>query len=112
MLLSQRSASLKFLQARRFVAISRFINVGALMIAACRKIFFALLAAVAACLCVTGYAQSGNATLPGTESDSNGAVVPNAHIHILEELTGDSRDDDSNNAGIYAAPNHNADTYQ
>ena len=82
------------------------------MIAACRKMFFALLAAVAASLCVSAYAQSGGATLQGTVSDSSGAVVPNAHIHILAELTGVSRDVDSNNAGFYSAPNLNPGRYK
>ena len=45
------------------------------MIAACRKISFALLAAAAASLCVSAYAQSGGATLQGTVTDSSGAVV-------------------------------------
>ena len=78
------------------------------MIAACRKISFALLAAAAASFCVSAYAQSGGATLQGTVTDSSGAVVPNAHIHILAELTGVSRDVDSNNDGFYSAPNLNA----
>ena len=78
------------------------------MIAACRKIFFALLAAGATFLCVSAYAQSGGATLQGTVTDSSGAVVPNAHIHILAELTGVAHDVDSNNAGFYSAPNLNA----
>jgi hypothetical protein len=82
------------------------------MIAACRKIFFALLAAGATFLCVSTYAQSGGATLQGTVSDSSGAVVPNAHIHILAELTGVAHDVDSNNAGFYSAPNLNAGRYK
>jgi hypothetical protein len=45
-------------------------------------------------------------------SDSSGAVVPNAHIHILAELTGVSREVDSNNAGFYSAPNLNAGRYK
>jgi hypothetical protein len=83
-----------------------------LMIAACRKIFFALLAAGATFLCVSAYAQSGGATLQGTVSDSSGAVVPNAHIHILAELTGVAHDVDSNNTGFYSAPNLNAGRYK
>ena len=74
------------------------------MIEAFRKIFFALVAAGATFLCVSAYAQSGGATLQGTVSDSSGAVVPNAHIHILAELTGVLRDVDSNNAGFYLRP--------
>ena len=82
------------------------------MIAAYRKISFALLAAGAMFLCVSAYAQSGGATLQGTVSDSSGALVPNAHIHILAELTGVSRDVESNNAGFYSAPNLNAGQYK
>jgi len=112
MLVSQKKRLRRFFQGRRFVANSRFIEVGALMIAACRKIFFALLAVSATFLCVSAYAQSGGATLQGTVSDSSSALVPNAHIHILAELTGVSRDVESNNAGFYSAPNLNAGRYK
>jgi hypothetical protein len=55
--------------------------------------------------CSIASAQSGNATLQGTITDPTGAVVPNAHVHIVEAATGVARDIDTNSAGFYAAPN-------
>ena len=57
------------------------------------------------------YAQSGNATLQGTITDPNGALVPGARIHITSNLTGVTRDLDTNNDGFYAAPNLSAGVY-
>src|SRR5258708_21762313 len=58
------------------------------------------------------YAQSSGATLQGTVTDPAGAVVPNARILIVSQLTGVSRDATSNNEGIYSAPNLSAGRYK
>lgn len=74
------------------------------MISAFRKTAFFALAAVAL-LPIAGHAQSGNATLQGTVTDSSGALVPNAQIHVTAQQTGVSRDVVSNTDGIYSVPN-------
>lgn len=81
------------------------------MIAAFRKTLVTVLAA-AAVFCITANAQSGNATLQGTVTDSNGATVPNAHIQIRAQLTGVIRDVVTNSVGFYSAPNLSAANYK
>ena len=58
------------------------------------------------------HAQSGSATLQGTITDPSGAVIPNAKIEIVGELTGVTRAIVSNPDGFYAAPNLNAGRYR
>src|ERR1700691_4177728 len=60
----------------------------------------------------TAFAQSANATLQGTVTDSTGAVVPNATIHVQAVTTGVARDTASNADGFYSAPNLNAGAYK
>src|ERR1035441_1005680 len=52
-----------------------------------------------------GYAQSVNATLLGTVTDSSGAVVPNAKIVLTEVDTGVNRSGQTNESGNYTYPN-------
>ena len=51
------------------------------------------------------YAQVSGATLTGTVSDSSGAVIPNVHISIKNEGTGEVRTVTVDSAGFYSAPN-------
>ena len=52
-----------------------------------------------------GYAQSVNATLLGTVTDSSGAVVPNAKVVSTEVSTGVVRSGQANESGNYTFPN-------
>ena len=47
------------------------------------------------------FAQSGNATLNGTVSDSTGAVVPSAHVKVTNTATGVAKTVDTTSAGLY-----------
>ncbi|HVR27851.1 MAG TPA: carboxypeptidase regulatory-like domain-containing protein [Candidatus Polarisedimenticolia bacterium] len=51
------------------------------------------------------YAQVSGATLTGTVSDSSGAVIPNVHLSIKNEGTGEVRSVIVDSAGFYSAPN-------
>src|SRR5262245_44933068 len=50
----------------------------------------------------TGYAQQTSATLVGTLTDANGAVVPNAQIKVTNLATGSGREAASDGAGNYS----------
>lgn len=50
-------------------------------------------------------AQSDNASIAGTITDSSGAVVPRASVTITNEATGQARAVSSNEAGFYTATN-------
>jgi len=82
------------------------------MIAGFRKTLLTLLAVAAAALSIAANAQSGNATLQGIVTDSNGSVVPNAQIHITALQTGVTRDVVTNSDGFYSAPNLSAASYK
>ncbi len=57
-------------------------------------------------------AQSGSATLQGTITDPSGAVIPNAKIEIVAQLTGVTRTIVSSADGFYDASNLNAGRYR
>lgn len=46
-----------------------------------------------------------NATITGTVTDTTGAVVPNVQITLTNSATGQAREAQSNNSGIYTFPN-------
>ena len=46
-------------------------------------------------------AQSGAGSIQGTLKDSTGAVIPDAHIHVVNTATRVARDTKSNQAGFY-----------
>lgn len=60
----------------------------------------------------SAFGQSGSATLQGTVTDPSGAVVANAKIQIVAQLTGVARSILTNAAGAYAAPNLNPGRYR
>ncbi|WP_263366263.1 TonB-dependent receptor [Edaphobacter bradus] len=82
------------------------------MFAKARRTLLTAITITSVALTSASYAQSGGATLQGTVTDPNGAVVPNARIGIVSQLTGVSRDVTSNNEGIYSAPNLSAGRYK
>ncbi len=66
---------------------------------------FAILAVLAAILCCTGlYAQSGAGAIQGTVTDSTGAVIPAARIHVVNNATGSAADSTTNGVGFYQVP--------
>ena len=56
-------------------------------------------------------AQSGAGSIQGTVSDSTGAVIPEATIHIVNKATGVAEDTKANKAGFYQVPDLFAGTY-
>lgn len=49
-------------------------------------------------------AQSGVGTIQGIVSDSSGAAISNARVHVLNQKTGQAFDTISNSTGFYSAP--------
>ncbi len=52
-----------------------------------------------------GFAQSASGTLEGNIVDATGAVIPGAHVKVVAQATGVSRDVVSNQAGFYSVTN-------
>src|SRR5260370_17985820 len=75
------------------------------MFATARIVFVAVIVTTLVMFPTVSHSQSGGATLQGTVTDPAGAVVPDAKIQIVDELTGVSRDVISNSGGIYSPPN-------
>jgi hypothetical protein len=62
-------------------------------------------AVLVAIVCSSGlYAQSGAGSIQGTVTDSTGAVIPGAKIHVLNNATGTAEDSTSNGVGFYQVP--------
>jgi Carboxypeptidase regulatory-like domain len=57
-------------------------------------------------------AQSGAGSIQGTVTDSSGAVVPGASIHVVNQATGVASDSKSNGTGDYQVPGLFAGTYE
>ena len=51
------------------------------------------------------YAQVSGATLSGTITDPSGAAIAGAKVSITNKATGVTRDDTTDAAGFYSAPN-------
>ena len=54
--------------------------------------------------CSSVLAQSGAGSIQGTVTDSTGAVIPNATIHVVNQATNVSTDAQTNNVGFYQVP--------
>ncbi|WP_321476898.1 TonB-dependent receptor [uncultured Paludibaculum sp.] len=50
------------------------------------------------------FAQSSLATLTGTVSDSSGALIPSAKVHLVNTATGEALNATVNDSGIYVIP--------
>ncbi|HEX4022162.1 MAG TPA: carboxypeptidase-like regulatory domain-containing protein [Acidobacteriaceae bacterium] len=55
---------------------------------------------------------TGTGTINGTVSDTSGAIIPNAHITLLQTSTGLTRSVTTNEKGFYAVPALRAGEYQ
>lgn len=66
-----------------------------------------------ACLLMNGniLAQSGTGTIQGTLTDSTGAIMANAAVHVLNVKTGQTIDTVTNSAGFYSLPGLFAGSY-
>src|SRR5437016_4597579 len=63
-----------------------------------------LLLLTAHCSLLTGYAQSSTATLSGTVTDPNNAVVPGAHVTATNGATGLKREATTSGSGTFVIP--------
>ncbi len=54
--------------------------------------------------CSSASAQSGAGSIQGTVTDSTGAVIPNAAIHVVNQATNVATDAKSSNVGFYQVP--------
>src|SRR5947208_10110606 len=63
-----------------------------------------LLLLTAHCSLLTGYAQSSTATLSGTVTDPNNAVVPGAHVTATNNGTGLKREATTSGSGTFTIP--------
>jgi len=61
--------------------------------------------------CSAALAQSGAGSIQGTVTDSTGAMIPNAVIHVVNQATGVAIDTKSNNVGFYQVPSLFTGTY-
>ena len=57
------------------------------------------------------FAQSGAGSIQGTVSDSSGAVIPGASIHVVNQDTGVASDTKTNGVGFYQVPGLFTGTY-
>src|SRR6201986_5663998 len=61
--------------------------------------------------CSTAWAQSGAGSIQGTVTDSTGALVPGASIHVVNDATSVAADTKSNAVGFYQVPELFTGTY-
>ena len=55
-------------------------------------------------VCPPAWPQASNSTVRGSVTDTQGAVIPNAKVTLVNTATGIARDSVTNNAGIYVFP--------
>ena len=68
--------------------------------------------AVGIAVCSTnGIAQSGAGSIQGTITDSTGAVIPGAIVHVVNQATAVAADTKSNSVGLYQVPGLFTGTY-
>jgi len=61
--------------------------------------------------CTSGFAQSGAGSIQGTITDSTGAVIPGAAVHVVNQATSVAADTKSNSVGFYQIPGLFTGTY-
>jgi len=75
-------------------------------------LILALAAALGIAICCpAAFAQSGAGSIQGTVTDSTGAVIPGASIHVVNSATNVATDTKSNGVGFYQVPGLFAGTY-
>ena len=62
--------------------------------------------------CSDTFAQSGAGSIQGTITDSTGAVIPGAIVHVVNQATGVAADTKSNGVGFYQVPGLFTGTYR
>jgi hypothetical protein len=70
----------------------------------------AVLLGLAAC-CTSAFAQSGAGSIQGTITDSTGAVISGASVHVVQQSTNVAFDTKSNSVGFYQVPSLFTGTY-
>jgi hypothetical protein len=75
------------------------------------NIFVVAVALAVAICCSAGFAQSGAGSIQGTVTDSTGAVLPGASIHVVNQATGVVVDAKANSVGFYQVPGLFTGTY-
>lgn len=76
---------------------------------ACVSVIVAVLGLVACSSAI--YGQSGAGSIQGTVTDSTGAVIQGASIHIVNQATNVASDTKSNDVGFYVVPDLFVGTY-
>jgi hypothetical protein len=61
--------------------------------------------------CSSAVAQSGAGSIQGTVTDSSGAIIPGAAIHVVQQATNVATDTKSTNIGFYQVPDLFTGTY-
>jgi hypothetical protein len=77
----------------------------------CKAAIHSLAVLGAFAFCANAFAQSGAGSIQGTVTDSTGAVVPNAAIHVVNDATNVATDTKTNNVGFYKVPDLFTGTY-
>ena len=75
------------------------------------QVFIVLAALGTAMCCSNALAQSGAGAIQGTVTDSSGAVIPGASIHVVNQANGVAADTKSNDVGFYQVPGLFTGTY-
>src|SRR5215510_4968798 len=68
------------------------------------RVNFLLFFLVCVCCCLGAYAQGLTGQISGTLTDSNGGVVPNAKVQVLNEETSQAREVTSDSDGNFVVP--------
>src|SRR5580698_5493042 len=87
------------------VCISRSLHLRIPMLAAIAVLLTGMLCGT------TALAQSGAGSIKGTVTDSTGAVIPGASIHVVNKATGVVNDTKTNDTGFYVVPELFSGTY-
>jgi hypothetical protein len=76
-----------------------------------RNLAITVIALGLATCCVNAMAQSGAGSIEGRVTDSTGAIMPGASIHVVNQATGVNADAKANGAGYYQVPGLFTGTY-
>ena len=94
-----RQTSRRKMQERDFIYVSKRVA------GTCKVLLLVFAAALGLAMCCsTAIAQSGAGSIQGTVTDSTGAILPGASIHVANQATGVTSDAKTNSAGFYQVP--------